>query len=131
MEGKYSEKLESGGDLIVSASEWYVQYYFPGPDMRYNGTFFEIKGTEIDDYIKAYEKNFDKYIEIKNTVPDNGNFEVRGEKNMTIRIGLWEGVCLCYYHMPISTKEELEKLIADYQYAKQRAKALQLLLSSL
>ena len=129
--GKYTERLKTGGDLIVTVDDWYIQYYFSGPDLRYNGTFVQVAGKEIDEYINAYRNNFEKYLEIKKTIPDSGKFETPGEKGMTIRLGLWEGVCIDYYHMPIDTKEKIEEIIADYQYAKQRAKVLQNMLKSL
>lgn len=68
MNGKYTERLKTGGDLIITVNDWYIQYYFSGPDLRYNGTFVQVAGEEI---------------------------------------------------------------IADYQYAKQRAKVLQNMLKSL
>ena len=37
--GQYQEGLKSGGQLIVTERDWYIEYYFPGPDLRYNGTF--------------------------------------------------------------------------------------------
>lgn len=47
MNGEYSEKLKSGGDLIVSSKSWYIRYYFPGPDLRYNGTFVNVPGVKL------------------------------------------------------------------------------------
>lgn len=38
--GKYVETLSSGGELVVTESSWEISYYFPGPDLRYRGTFF-------------------------------------------------------------------------------------------
>ena len=53
MNGEYSEKLKSGGELKVSVNNWYIQYYSSGPDLRYNGTFVNIEGKDIDKYIDA------------------------------------------------------------------------------
>lgn len=131
MNGQYSEKMKTGGELIVTANDWYIQYYFSGPDLRYNGTFVRLPGKEIDEYINAYRNNFKKYLEIKKNIPDSGKFETSGEKGMTIRLGIWEGVCIDYYHMPINTKEKIEEIITDYQYAKQRAITLQNMLKIL
>lgn len=131
MNGEYSEKLKSGGDLIVSSTGWCIRYYFPGPDLRYNGTFVTISGSEIDEYISAWERNFEKYLLLKKTIPAGGDFETAGEKGMSIRIGFSEGVCLRSYHMPTSTSSKLAEIIHDYKEAKVRASKIQKLLRSL
>lgn len=57
MAGKYKENLPySNGELIVTKNMWEISYYFSGPDLRYNGTFFSIEGKQIDSYIDAYKK---------------------------------------------------------------------------
>ncbi len=131
MNGQYSEKLPSGGELVVSSSGWHIQYYFPGPDLRYNGTFVTVRGNEIDKYISAWKHNFEKYLQLKETIPSGGSFDTPGEMGMTIRIGMWEGVCLKSYHMPIRTRDKLNQVIHDYEFAKERASKLQKLLQSL
>lgn len=30
MNGQYTEKLESGGELIVTLNDWEIRYYFQG-----------------------------------------------------------------------------------------------------
>lgn len=39
---KYIEALASGGELNVTENGWYIQYYFNGPDLRYNDEFVTI-----------------------------------------------------------------------------------------
>jgi hypothetical protein len=57
MKGKYTEKLEAlNANLIVENSNYYISFYFPGPDLRYNGSFFSIYAQEIDQYIIALKK---------------------------------------------------------------------------
>ena len=130
MNGEYSEKLKSGGELIVSSNGWRIRYYFPGPDLRYNGTFVSINGSEIDEYISAWKENFEKYLQLKKTIPAGGRFETSGEKGMSIRLGWAEGVCLRSYHMPISTSAKLNEVIKDYTEAKVHASKIQALLRS-
>lgn len=130
--GIYSEKLSSGGELKVSSNNWFIEYYFPGPDFRYNGKFFKISGRDIDRYIAALEKNFEKYLELKAAIPPTGNFETSGEMGMTIFIGDHRnGVCLHNYHMPISSEEKLKLVISDYKNAKVRAEKIQDMLKNL
>ena len=52
--GEYREPLLSGGELIVTDSSWCIKYYFPGPDLRYNGTFVTIDASKVDEYIAAW-----------------------------------------------------------------------------
>ncbi|WP_300296006.1 hypothetical protein [uncultured Intestinimonas sp.] len=132
MNGQYSEKLISGGELIVSIDSWNIKYYFPGPDLRYNGIFVTVKGSEIEKYISAWKSNYSRYLLLKKSIPVDGDFCTTGEMGMSIRIGrFFEGVCLYSYHMPIKTVEKLNQVISDYQYAKERAVKLQELLHNL
>ena len=132
MTGEYTEKLPTGGEIKVTSSNWYISYYFSGPDLRYNGTFVTIPGKEIDDYIRAWRNNFKKYVYLKNTIPAGGEYTTHGDKNMDIRIGNWNGgVCLRAYHMPVNNEQRLEAVIRDYEYAKKRARQIQAMLEKL
>ena len=64
MNGEYSEKLTSGGELKVSVNSWHILYYFSGPDLRYNGTFVRVDGKDVDRYIDAWENNFNKLLRL-------------------------------------------------------------------
>ena len=122
--GSYSEKLFSGGELKVRKDGWSIEYYFPGPDRRYNGTFVSIPGQQVDKYIQAWKFNFTKYEDLKRKGL-HGELQTDGDLGMTIRIGGYaEGVCLRSYHMPKRSKEEIDRVIKDYQYAKNRANSL-------
>jgi len=132
MSGEYREQLSSGGELVVSEKEWHIKYYFPGPDYRYNGTVVTVNGVEIEKYIKAWQNNFHKFITLKKKIPRNGTFETEGSMGMSIRIGEFnEGVCIRSYHMPISTKRQLNQVIFDYSKAKNKVKEAQKMLRSL
>lgn len=122
MVGMYSEKLKTGGELKVSSNGWSIEYYFRGPDLRYNGTFVSIRGECINQYIDAWKDNFKKYHELKKSIPSGGSFEASGDMSMSIRIGGFaEGVCLHSYHMPIRTEQQLNDVINDYEYARTRS----------
>jgi len=123
--GEYSEPLRSGGKLVVSANDWKIEYYFPGVDLRYNGTPFEIKGKEIDDYVSAWKNNFKTYTALQTKFSYNESFETTGEKNMPIRIGKFSGVYLIPFNLPVKNENELNRLLSDYAYAKKRAVQVQ------
>lgn len=129
LKGEYREKLPTGGEIRITADSWNIWYYFPGPDARYNGTFKTIYHYEIDNYISAWRNNFKKYQELKNILPTGGNSDYPGEKDMSIRFGFSEGVCLTSYHMPIRNETELDAVIRDYETAKSRASYVQQILN--
>ena len=131
MNGEYNEKLKSGGELVVSLYEWKIQYYFSGPDLRYNGTFIKIYGAEIDEYIDAWKSNFETYSSLKRKIAHGASFITIGKKKMPIRIGNFSGVYLSGFCLPIKTSKELDRLIEDYKYAKQHATQIQKFLKTL
>lgn len=77
--GEYKENLPSGGELVVTPDSWCISYYFPGPDMRYNGTFLRIPSTKVDKYIRAWKNNFEEYMKLKHEWKLGGVFEKLGE----------------------------------------------------
>lgn len=124
----YKESLKTGGTLIVEPKSWRIEYYFPGPDLRYNGKWYSIYASDIDKYIKALEINFAKYIELKEKLKTE-HITCEGDLGMAININQrHEGVCLFPYHMNIMTQKQLDKLIYDFKYAKARAKQVRELL---
>lgn len=128
LNGEYSEKLPTGGDLIISANSWHIRYYFSGPDARYNGTFKTIYAQEIDKYIQAWDNNYKKYQELKKILPKGGDSNYPGEMGMSIRFGFAEGVCLTSYHMSIRDEQGIKKVIKDYEEAKIKASKIQKIL---
>lgn len=130
--GTYEEKLPCGGKLKVTKTSWEIFYYFSGPDMRYKGTFVSVPGNLVDQYIVAFYENWFEYEQLKAAIPKGGDFSKQGKRGMSIRIGnLHEGVCIKSYHMPISSKHQLEKIINGYRFAAQRAPQIQKLLASI
>lgn len=118
--------------MNVTAKGWHIEYYFPGPDMRYNGTFVKVSGTSVPNYIAAFHDNWAKYIQLKGRVPQGGQFETPGSCGMVIRVGGFRsGVCLQSYHMPIASEAELKRVVQSYQYAQTRASQIQQMLAAL
>lgn len=122
MEGNYIEGLKTGGTLTVYPTGWEISYYFPGPDRRYNGEFVNIPGERVPSYIDAWRRNFEEYQRLKGTIPSEGSFSKQGLCGMTIGInGFRDGVSLNGWKMLASTKERIDAIIADYEYAAKKA----------
>ena len=130
--GEYKEELKSGGELVVTQDEWYISYYFLGPDMRYNGSQMKIPSKEIDKYITAWRHNFDTYASLKKELKLEGTFEKQGEAGMKISIGGYrDGVCIDGWHMNVRERSKIEQIVSDYQLAKTRAAKIQEMLKHL
>lgn len=132
MKGKYTEKLEAlNANLIVENSNYYISFYFPGPDLRYNGSFFSIYAQEIDQYIIALKKNWLKYLELEKVLLP-GEFNITGEMGMKIVRGeYFKGVSLYSFNFFISTEKEMNLVIKELQFAKERGIYLQKFLSEI
>lgn len=130
--GTYEELLPCTGKLRVRSQDWEIEYYFPGPDNRYNGTFVRIPGASISEYVTAFADNWREYTQLRVTIPAGGEFTKSGRCGMTIRIGGFrQGVCLRDYHMPIESETQLAKVISGYRYAADRAPQIQRFLATL
>ena len=131
-EATYTEKLQCGGSLEVTTQGFRIQYYFPGPDQRHNGTFLNVSGDRVEKYISAFDENWREYVQLKTSIPAGGEFQQSGRMGMQIRIGgFHEGVCIQSYHMPIRTETQQQKVIGSYRYALKRATEAQNLLKQL
>lgn len=130
--GTYEETLPCGGELRVSKNEWEVRYYFPGPNLRHKGEFVTVPGKLIDGYIEAFEANYREFETLKAVIPANSDFSKDGMRGMSIRLGRFaQGVCIRSYHMPLSTRAQLERVTDGYRYAAKRAPQIQEFLRSL
>ena len=125
-EGTFELTLPCGGTLRIFKSNWEIRYYFPGPDRRYNGTFVTIPGNMIEQYIAAYEDNWEEYQQLKHTVPAGGEFSKLAKMGMSIRVGgFYQGVCLKAYHMPIASRGHLDRVLDGYRDAILRVNGVQ------
>lgn len=130
--GTYEETLPCGGKLKITKSSWEISYYFSGPDLRYNGTFVSVPSKYVEDYICAFYDNWSEYMKLKESIPSGGEFSKNGKMGMSIRLGGFaQGVCIKHYHMPITSKQNLERVVGGYRYAIERAPQIQQFLASL
>jgi hypothetical protein len=130
--GVYSEQIPFGGQLKITRDSWEIEYYFPGPDLRYNGEFKRVPGTSIDSYIQAFRDAWAEYVRLKGSLPTGGEFSKFGRHGLHIRIGGYaSGVSLHAFKPMVSSEEELDRLVAAYEWAKQRALQVQSALAKL
>jgi hypothetical protein len=132
MSGRYTEKLPCGGELIVEPKSWMIQYYFSGPDGRYRGTFVRIPSARVEEYIEAYESNWALYEKMKSLGVQAGTIEKPGAAGMVVRVGgHWPGVSIESYHMPLKTREEIDRVVSSYRLALGKARDIQDLLQTI
>lgn len=127
--GEYVESFGAPhGKLHIGATRADIQFYFPGPDLRYNGTFFNIPESEIDNYIQAYKDNWIKAQELyekAQTLPDT-TLRIVGEKGMNIIVSNRSiDIYLHQHHLPVRTEEQCSNMINRLQIAKLRIKEIQ------
>ena len=130
--GTYNEQLPCGGSLTVTATEFRINYHFPGQDSRYKGTWVNIPGERVDEYIQALKDNGRTYAELKGSIPDGGQFTKVGKLSMSIIIGGYnDGVCLSWHYLRMATIDDVRKVISSYRYAQRRSIEVQVLLRKL
>lgn len=111
------KKLESGLYVVINNNGGYIKYGLEVVDTRYGKSEFRINYDEIDLYIQAFKNNFYLYMKLK----EEGKKEiVKCEMNMTIRFGIYEGVCIKDHYFSIRTKKKLNMVINDLEYAKKQ-----------
>ena len=124
IEGEYVEPFKNPyGKLHVRAKSASINFYFPGPDARYNGTFFYIDELDIDKYIKAYQTNWELGVELQAKIQELPQSELRktGDQSMNIRVT--KTLVTLYIHqycLPISSYEECKEMIKLFKLAKLR-----------
>jgi hypothetical protein len=130
--GTYNEPLPCGGKLKVTKTSWEILYDFSGSDRRRHGAFITVPGKSVEEYIRAFNENWAEFQALKESIPEECEFMKGGKMGMSIHIGsLVRGVCIKSHHMPIGSEEQLEKVIACYRYAAQRAPKIQRFLAAL
>ena len=131
-DGEFLETLPCGGKLTVQAGRWSIEYYFPGPDLRYRGDFFSIRGQDLGDHIDNLIITFRKYQELLDAFDDGEEFVKQAQMGMAIRVGGYRpGVCVQPYHLCMSTTQRLEEVVEGYKYALMKGPKVQALLLSI
>jgi len=113
------ESFPHGGTLIAREAGFELLFYFPGPDLRYNGTFLKIEGALLHQYIEAWHENWLTFKEMYMTMPDV-SFAATGTHGMRINIS---GIRL--QGLLVASDDELGAMVAVFQRALERGKELQ------
>lgn len=124
--GEYTEEfMRNYGTLRIGSTHAFIEFYFPGPDARYKGTFISIQENEIDKYINAYKNNWKTAEELqKKVLGTNTEFKC-GEMDMNIIVSQNSiELCLSHYKLPIYSKEECDDIINHFNIAKYRIKEI-------
>jgi hypothetical protein len=124
--GEYTEEfMDNYGTLRIGSTHAQIEFYFPGPDARYKGTFISIQENEIDKYINAYKNNWKTAEELqKKVLGTNTEFKC-GEMDMNIIVSQNSiELCLSHYKLPIYSKEECDDIINHFNIAKYRIKEI-------
>lgn len=126
--GEYTEEfMRNYGTLRIGHSHAFIEFYFPGPDARYKGTFISIQENEIDKYINAYRDNWRTAEDLQVKVSDTpeAKFNQLGELGMNITV-TQNSIMLCIdnYHLPICSQEECDNIINHFNIAKYRIKEI-------
>lgn len=124
--GEYTEEfMRNYGTLRIGSTHAFIEFYFPGPDARYKGTFFSIQENEINQYINAYRNNWQTAEELQARILDtpDDKFNQSGEMGMNITVS-HNSIILCIdnYHLPTCSKKECDDIINHFNIAKYRIK---------
>lgn len=131
MSSTYSEPLKSGGVLWISSKTWGIRYYLTNKTKRkgYKGKFFVVSGKLIDNYIRAWKSYYDGYLGLLRDFPNDAVITI-GDLGLSYGTGTMGGVFIenpkdlsCY--MRVTSREELNQLISDYEYAKRKVRKVQ------
>ena len=105
--------------LVVTNKEAYIEYTFRCNDRRYNPAYLKIDESDIDFYIDSWKEVFEFYQKKKKSFKKTHFLEQGYSTGLLVRINMPdEGVKLHAWDVPITTQEELDDIIKDYQKAK-------------
>ena len=126
--GEYTEEImRTYGTLRIGSFHAFIEFYFPGPDARYKGTFISINENDIDKYINAYKNNWQtaEKLQVKIFDTPDAKFNQLGEMGMNITVS-HNSITLCIdsYHLPICSRKECDDIINHLNIAKHRIKEI-------
>ena len=127
--GHYEEQLADGGKLRVFSNHWEIEYYFQGPDLRYNGTLVKFGGPDIPKLVEDYRAAYHRYQDLKGSLVRGGDLTLNVTADLTIRVGgRFDGICLANYHDPVNSDLCLDRKLNSYSIAMERAQTIQQML---
>jgi hypothetical protein len=120
-------------NLTVRPSSWFIERYFPGPDLRYNGYFFRIGSLEVYDFAANLRKTWEKFQATRVRFAAESGLEVSGfgRSKIYLRHVFGTGITLDGHRGLISDNAKLESILNELESAPKRAKAIQVKLRGL
>ena len=122
--GEYVETLDlPHGKLHIERNSASIQFYFPGPDARYNGTVYMISEDHIDQYIHALIENWKSAKQLHETAKNFPDAELKQTGLMDMRIvatSKYSSLCFFKYHLEIYSEERYQNVLNVLQMAKLR-----------
>lgn len=113
------QSLPFGGTITAWESGFELLFYFPGPDLRYNGKFLKIEGSILHQYIAAWKENWHTFQVMCETMPGR-SFAANGILGMRIDLN---GVRL--HTLSVTSDRELEIVLEVFQRALLCGKEMQ------
>lgn len=119
--GTYKESLPCRyGELSISKHGVQLDFYIPGPDLRYNGSFYHLRcPEEVDEMIKCLLQGWNRWETIA-SLNLSGSIEEQINNNITVRCGsdFFNGVCVFGYAFVLNSKSDVDHFVSILEQAK-------------
>lgn len=113
--------------LVVSPKDWWIQAYFPGPDLRYNGTSWSLAARDLRSYVKALRDAWTKLEELERVAPPGADLSTYAARNIKVVVKGYpgRGVTLHHHHGLIPTAERLDGVLQELEGLPEEAADVQ------
>lgn len=119
MDKLYEAKLPHEGSVIITKKGWYINYTFPCLQSE-NGISqidYHIPGDNLERHLELLGGYLNQYL-----VYQNQSFEhapIPCAMDFTIHLGGFQtGVCLKGIYRPVKSREDYDKIVEDFAYAR-------------
>ena len=121
--GIYKEKLWFGAELTVYSDDWLLKYLPYGKILSE-----DIVNLHVEYLLECWMK----YEEFSETLISEGRLSIAFSKQMTIELNSkFPGIDLDYLGYMVTTKDQIEEVIACLKFARRRAEKIQSVFKSL
>ena len=119
------------GDLVVRPANFLAHAYFPGPDGRYNGTFWDLKDREISEYVSSLRLAWQRYVQLKSNDLQEGEIVLTMPMGIHVLVRSFPGSGLTLHqrHHLLQVEHQVEALASELLGLQQIAASVQQALS--